>query len=326
VTNADAAAPVSDAEAAALFADLAEASGLILAISGGPDSTALMFLMAHWRERLAAGPKLMAVTVDHGLRPQSRREAAAVKRLAAKLGLPHRTMRWSGEKPRTGVQAAARAARYRLLARAAGDAGVRHIVTAHTLDDQAETVLFRLACGSGIAGLAGMAQLAGLVVVRHRHFADPVRDVVQHVQPGDALRGQQLGRVRFLFLEHGSQHVAGPHLITPGALHVQYGRLQHAAEGERLLRLPVAAAAELLERLRQVRVEVDAELAQIRADGGENLFALGIVRKRVEQVLERQVCMPPRACFPVGNRENDFQSGAEHVGLRYSSSMTAFSG
>jgi tRNA(Ile)-lysidine synthase len=133
---------------------------MILAVSGGPDSTALLWLAARWRARCKHGPKLIAVTVDHGLRPESAREARAVKRLAHKLGVAHRTLRWSGKKPESGIQQAAREARYRLLADAARKAGARHILTAHTLDDQAETVLFRLARGSGIAGLRGMGREA----------------------------------------------------------------------------------------------------------------------------------------------------------------------
>jgi tRNA(Ile)-lysidine synthase len=152
--------PVSASEAAALFADLSEAPVLILAVSGGPDSTALLWRAARWRARRKHGPKLIAVTVDHGLRPESAREARAVQRLAAKLGVTHRTLRWRGKKPASGIQQAAREARYRLLADAARKAGARHILTAHTLDDQAETVLFRLARGSGIAGLRGMARLS----------------------------------------------------------------------------------------------------------------------------------------------------------------------
>ncbi|MEA2879754.1 MAG: tRNA(Ile)-lysidine synthase [Hyphomicrobiales bacterium] len=129
-------------------------------MSGGPDSTALLWLAARWRARRKHGPTLIAVTVDHGLRPESVREARAVKRLSHKLGVAHRTLRWTGKKPKTGIQQAAREARYRLLAGAARKAGARHILTAHTLDDQAETVLFRLARGSGMAGLRGMAREA----------------------------------------------------------------------------------------------------------------------------------------------------------------------
>lgn len=150
--------PISAAEAEKLLADLAGCPALVLAVSGGPDSTALMFLAARWRAGRKAGPRLLAVTVDHGLRRDSAREAAAVKRLARKLGVAHETVRWTGKKPLTRIQERARAARYRLLAAAARKAGAAAIVTAHTREDQAETVLLRLCRGSGLAGLAGMAR------------------------------------------------------------------------------------------------------------------------------------------------------------------------
>jgi tRNA(Ile)-lysidine synthase len=156
VSTADEAVPVSAAEANALFADLAPASALVLAVSGGPDSTALLVLAARWRAARKQGPKLLAVTIDHGLRSGSAAEARAVKKLAGRFGVEHRTLRWRGEKPASAIQAAARAARYRLLAAAAKAAKARHILTAHTLDDQAETVLFRMARGSGLTGLGAM--------------------------------------------------------------------------------------------------------------------------------------------------------------------------
>jgi len=161
--------PLAPTEDERLFAGLAEASALILAVSGGPDSTALMMLAARWRTARASGPKLVAVTVDHGLRAQSAAEAKAVGALARKFGVTHRTVRWTGKKPRTGLQEAARHARYRLLAAEAAKAGARHVLTAHTLDDQAETVLLRLARGSGLSGLAAMTRenaLFGITVVR----------------------------------------------------------------------------------------------------------------------------------------------------------------
>jgi len=159
---------VRDEEADALFSGLEGSGGLVLAVSGGSDSTALLVLAARWAKRRKKQskhtPKLLAVTVDHGLRPESAREAAAVKRLARRLGVLHRTLRWRGVKPKTGLQEAARIARYRLLAQAAAGAGYEHVLTAHTLDDQAETVLFRLARGSGLTGLAGMAHASLLPV------------------------------------------------------------------------------------------------------------------------------------------------------------------
>ena len=151
--------PISVQYAKRLFADWKGAPAIILAVSGGPDSIALMWLAARWRRSLARGPRLIAVTVDHGLRAEAAREARDVKRLARMLDLPHRTMRWTGAKPGTGLPAAARGARYRLLAQAARASGATHILTAHTRDDQAETLLMRLVRGSGIAGLAAMARV-----------------------------------------------------------------------------------------------------------------------------------------------------------------------
>ena len=150
--------PISAQHAKRLFADWKAAPAIVLAVSGGPDSVALMWLAARWRRTLARGPRLVAVTVDHGLRAEAKAEARDVKRLARALDLPHRTMRWTGAKPKTGLPAAARAARYRLLAQAARASGATHILTAHTRDDQAETLLMRLLRGSGIAGLAAMAR------------------------------------------------------------------------------------------------------------------------------------------------------------------------
>ena len=161
---------IGDAEAGALFGGLEGLRGLVVAVSGGPDSTALLFLAARWARTFKRPPKLVAVTVDHGLRKESAKEAAAVKRLAAKWNVPHRTLRWRGEKPQTGLQEAAREARYRLLAQAAAREGFAHIMTAHNLDDQAETVLFRLARGSGVVGLAGMALVAPLPTSGEEEF------------------------------------------------------------------------------------------------------------------------------------------------------------
>jgi len=150
--------PISAQNAKRLFAAWKAAPAIVLAVSGGPDSIALMWLAARWRSALARGPRLIAVTVDHGLRAEATGEARDVKRLARTLDLTHRTMRWTGEKPKTGLPAAARSARYRLLAQAARNCGATHVLTAHTRDDQAETLLMRLLRGSGISGLAAMAR------------------------------------------------------------------------------------------------------------------------------------------------------------------------
>src|SRR5438874_13396164 len=100
--------PISASAAKRLFADWKSAPAIVLAVSGGPDSIALMWLAARWRRALARGPRLVAVTVDHGLRAEAAREARGVKRLARSLDLEHRTVRWKGTKPNTGLPAAAR--------------------------------------------------------------------------------------------------------------------------------------------------------------------------------------------------------------------------
>src|SRR5215475_268209 len=153
---------IAPPEAKTLFADLQALPVIVLAVSGGPDSTALMLLAARWRDLLKTKPKLIAVTVDHGLRKESKGEAAAVARLARKLNIAHRTVRWNGRKHSTGLQEKARAARYRLLGEAAHRAGATHVLTAHTLDDQAETVLIRMSRGSGLTGLGAMTRMSAL--------------------------------------------------------------------------------------------------------------------------------------------------------------------
>jgi tRNA(Ile)-lysidine synthase len=140
-----------------LFAGFESLSALLLAVSGGPDSLALMHLSARWRA-LGAPVALHVATVDHGLRADSAAEADQVGHWARALGLRHETLVWRGEKPESGVQERARAARYALLFAHARAIGADAVATAHHVDDQWETILIRLARGSGLAGLAGMAR------------------------------------------------------------------------------------------------------------------------------------------------------------------------
>ena len=133
-------------------------SGILIAVSGGPDSMALLGLAAEWA-KAPRGPPLAAATFDHDLRPGSADEAQIVKIVCERLGIPHTTLKWRGEKPRTRIQETARAKRYEALAEHAKTLGFSHLLTAHHADDQAETILFRLMRGSGIAGLAGMQRV-----------------------------------------------------------------------------------------------------------------------------------------------------------------------
>lgn len=130
----------------------ARAGPLGIAVSGGPDSLALLLLAA------AAFPgQVAAATVDHRLRPESAAEAAFVAEICDRLGVRHATLalRWP-EPPSANVQALAREARYRELAAWAGARGIGWVATGHHLEDQAETLLLRLARGSGLSGLSGI--------------------------------------------------------------------------------------------------------------------------------------------------------------------------
>lgn len=163
-------AAADDIDLESLFAGLAAAPALLLAVSGGPDSTALLHLAAAWRASATGGPALHVATVDHQLRLEAAAEAATVAAAAAGYGLPHATLTWAGPKPASAIQEKAREVRYRLLSEHALSVGAPFVLTAHHADDQAETVLMRLGRGSGVTGLAGMRRETpldrGVVLVR----------------------------------------------------------------------------------------------------------------------------------------------------------------
>ena len=131
-----------------------------LAVSGGSDSVALMLLAQTVHK---GSTPHHVVTVDHGIRPEAKKEAERVKQWADKYGLPHSTLVSTdsalAEKP---VQARARAVRYQLLADYCRDHNIPTLLTGHTQDDQAETILMRMSQGSGLDGLAGMKESGAL--------------------------------------------------------------------------------------------------------------------------------------------------------------------
>jgi tRNA(Ile)-lysidine synthase len=163
--------PVDLLDALAAFfrddAPLARGEGVVVAFSGGPDSTALLWGMS----RLAAerGFRLAAAHLDHALDPGSAARAAAAARLAGQLEVPLVTERREAfpggpAGPPESLEAAGRRARYDFLERARRELGARFVATAHHRDDQAETVLLRLLFGSGVEGLAGIRPVHGAVV------------------------------------------------------------------------------------------------------------------------------------------------------------------
>jgi tRNA(Ile)-lysidine synthase len=148
-----ASAPLFDGFVALALGDVPTVA---VAISGGGDSTALLSLLLTKFPPDQQRPRVLALTVDHRLRPESAEEAERVGALCRRLGVEHRVLVWEGQKPSRGVAEAARLARYRLLAKAARDAGAHIVLTGHTADDQAETFAMRSQRGEG-PGLAGMA-------------------------------------------------------------------------------------------------------------------------------------------------------------------------
>ena len=140
-----------------LFATLRHEGHLALAVSGGSDSMALLRLALQWSHKSA---RISVLTVDHGLRPEAVVEAAKVAEWCSHLGLEHHILRWEGAKPTTGLQAKARIARYDLLSNWCKANQVTFLLTGHTLDDQAETVLMRQARTDTAESLAGIWQTA----------------------------------------------------------------------------------------------------------------------------------------------------------------------
>jgi tRNA(Ile)-lysidine synthase len=168
-SHAPAKAGFTASDIGALFSPWEAARGIVLGVSGGPDSVALMLLAAEWARVRAQPPPLYVATVDHGLRKDSRGEAEMVARWAAGLALPHAILVWDGVKPKSRIQERAREARYELLFDCATRIGADHVMTAHHADDQAETILLRLLRGSGVSGLSGMASSSernGLILAR----------------------------------------------------------------------------------------------------------------------------------------------------------------
>lgn len=141
----------------ALFSGIETERPVIVAVSGGSDSIALLLMAATWAKTVKAD--IQVVTVDHGLRPEAAAEAAFVAGVSEALDLMHVTLAWDGIKPVSGISQAARGARYQLLEEFAHDIGAQYVLVGHTANDQAETIIMRNSRGddSGLGrGLSGM--------------------------------------------------------------------------------------------------------------------------------------------------------------------------
>lgn len=151
-----AAKPQTVFDLTSIFARLDGVQRLALAVSGGSDSLAMMHLVNEWAHSVMQPPQIFIISVDHGLRPESAGECAQVSAWSKALNLAHVTLRWEGDKPKTGIQAKARRARYDLMSAWCLENQVLVLLTAHTADDQAETVVMRQQRTSSAKSLAGI--------------------------------------------------------------------------------------------------------------------------------------------------------------------------
>ena len=136
---------------------------MAVAVSGGVDSVCLL----HWLVEI--GADVVCLHVNHGLRAAAETEAKYVCNLCKKLNVPYQEFHWNGEKPTTGVEAAARTARYKMMTDFCHENGIEYLLTAHQADDQIETFLMNLGRGSGVFGLAAMQSVSerdGIKIVR----------------------------------------------------------------------------------------------------------------------------------------------------------------
>ncbi|MEX0591207.1 MAG: tRNA lysidine(34) synthetase TilS [Xanthobacteraceae bacterium] len=251
--------PIADHELASFFSDLTNYRRVLLAVSGGPDSTALLVLAQRWSAGNRKATELVAATVDHRLRPEARREAEEVGTLARRLGVPHHILVWSGKKPASGLQEAAREARYALLIRLARKLAADAIVTAHTLDDQAETLLMRLARGSGLTGLGGMRRTSereGLPLLRPMLEVPKVRLVAT------------LRKARIPFAEDSSN-------ADPKYTRVRLRRLALELAAEGLTSARLALAARRLARADAAIEAVADELRHVVGRDGDGAWPAG---------------------------------------------------
>lgn len=232
-------------DAGAIFAPLMQFSRIGLAVSGGPDSLALLLLAGEYARKHDVYDRFVVYSVDHNLRPEAAAEVAFVLDTATKLGLQARGLRWDGLKPSTGIQQAARRARYALIGRAMAEDGVEIVVTAHHLGDQAETVLMRLAHGSGVEGLRGMdyfSEVNGIAIVRPLLGVDPVALAQVVATAGLAPVGDPSN------LDNDFERVRWRHALPQlAALGIDSRRLSRFADRMRDADLAIAAMANTVE-------------------------------------------------------------------------------
>lgn len=242
-----------------------ESPRLAVACSGGADSLALTLLAAGWAAQ--RGGRVLALTVDHGLREGSGAEALAVGRWLAALGIAHEILSWQGEKPRANLAARARAARYRLLAARCAELGIGDLLLGHHLEDQAETFLLRLARGSGVDGLSAMSP-AAMVPVTLASVTFPARPPAPALRLLRPLLSVPRARLRNFLAEAGQDFIEDPSNRSPRFARNRLRSLMPALAGEGLTAERLAATATRLARARAALEQMSAAhlAAKVRFD------------------------------------------------------------
>ncbi len=219
-------------------------SRVAVAVSGGGDSLALTLLLHEWAQKNRVS--LVALTVDHGLRPDSADEAASLHRLLTEKKIDHRILHWRGDKPSTHIQEEARHARYALLYQACRDEGCGVLALAHNAEDQVETFWMRLAHGSGLDGLAAIAP-----VRLHQDIAI--------IRPVMGFTRQQL---RATCARFGVTWVEDPSNANEKFLRVKLRGFEDLLAAEGLTPQRLAGTLEKLQEARQALDEMAARAAQ----------------------------------------------------------------
>jgi tRNA(Ile)-lysidine synthase len=263
---------ISSSQAADLLNLLKSYRHAALAVSGGGDSMALMWLAARWAGEAMGSPRLTVLTVDHGLRPDSGKEARWVVERARQLGLAAGVLEWLGDKPAAGVQARAREARYQLLIGWCIDHGADALVTAHSLNDQAETFLMRLARGSGVDGLAAMRTVR--------------EDVVTIVRP---LLGVPQARLRRTLVAAGESWIEDPSNSDPRYERVRWRKALELLETEGLAPAMIALSASRLARARQALEHATSRLeaSAVAHQGEAATLQVAALEKEPEELIVR---------------------------------------
>lgn len=218
-----------------IFQDIDTQNTVLVAVSGGSDSIALLLLASAWAGHV--GANLQVVTIDHGLRPEAAAEAAFVSGVSEALNLPHLTIAWEGMKPESGLSNASRTARYQLLEEFALDIGAKTILVGHTANDQAETILMRNARGAEGQQDRGLSGIAPLMILPQR---------TQLLRP---LLGFSRNKLRKYLLEMNQSWIEDPSNMDEAYERV---RIRNRLKDDEDQIFKICKLAELMGRLRKL--------------------------------------------------------------------------